>query len=118
MQEIHSSHRMHLERVEFDLKSAHEAVPALETRMTEVSERYSFYQEMKLYLRDLLSCLNEKVPVVEECESKMHMMWQEHAVAVSAARRQAVADAFAVFGFMAKSGGRRLYTFVKWIFAS
>lgn len=59
----HETHTRHVDRMHADLASAAEAVPTLEADMTAATARYTFFQETKGYVLDLLGCLDEKVGV-------------------------------------------------------
>ncbi len=59
LQETHTGHMQRLRQVEGDMTVAEEEVRRLAERDTATS--YQFYQETRGYVRDLLSCLAEKV---------------------------------------------------------
>ncbi len=61
LEEMHTGHVQRLRQVEGDLGVAEEEVERLEGRAGGISTSYQFYQEIKGYVRDLLSCLAEKV---------------------------------------------------------
>ena len=58
---LHSNHTQRLEEMEGDLATADREVGGLEDHINAMSLEYQFYQETRGYLRDLLSCLSEKV---------------------------------------------------------
>ena len=64
LKEAHSGHAQKLRQVEGDLDFSVEEVERLELRAGDVSHGYKFYQEMRGYVRDLLSCLTEKVELI------------------------------------------------------
>ena len=61
VRETHSSHKQRLERMEADSSTAEREIIELEQHTSSVSVDYQFYQQMRGYIRDLLSCLTEKV---------------------------------------------------------
>ena len=61
LQDSVSVHRGRLEEIRTDLERAREEVRVAESQRGDLGVRYQFYQEMRGYLRDLLSCLGEKV---------------------------------------------------------
>ena len=61
MKETHHSHTQRLERLESDMETAEKEIAEVEERTELNSVDYQFYQQMRGYIRDLLSCLTEKV---------------------------------------------------------
>ena len=61
LQDSVSGHRRRLEQIRTDLEQSQDEVVLAESQRGQLSLRYQFYQEMRGYLRDLLSCLGEKV---------------------------------------------------------
>ncbi len=61
LKETHHSHTQRLERLESDMETAEKEVVEVEERSESNSLDYQFYQQMRGYIRDLLSCLAEKV---------------------------------------------------------
>ena len=61
LKETHHSHTQRLERLESDMETAEKEVVEVEERSELNSVDYQFYQQMRGYVRDLLSCLTEKV---------------------------------------------------------
>ena len=60
-QDDHSHHTQQLKQVESDLTTAEEEIIKIETNYPSLERRYAFFQQMRGYLRDLLSCLAIKV---------------------------------------------------------
>lgn len=58
------NHERQLEQVETDLKDAIEYVDSSQTLYPSLEGHYLFYQQMRGYLRDLLSCLAVKVHII------------------------------------------------------
>ena len=63
LKEMSSGHRQSLARVKEMKVAAVDDIDTVQARSGEVTREYQFFQEMKLYLEDLLSCLAEKVCV-------------------------------------------------------
>ena len=61
LEETHSGHRQRLDRLEGDLETANREIERLEQRSSGAALEYQLFQEMRGYLRDILSCLTEKV---------------------------------------------------------
>jgi GC-rich sequence DNA-binding factor len=65
LKEVHSQRRTQADRHGEDGKTAEESAVQLESRSKDVAWRYTFYQDMRGYVRDLLACLHEKVQMIE-----------------------------------------------------
>lgn len=63
LKEVNSSHRQSLTRIKDMKVAAVDDIDSVQARSGDVNSEYQFFQEMKLYLEDLLSCLAEKVCV-------------------------------------------------------
>lgn len=50
-----------LEKIEQNIKENKESIAALEMQKPLLKDRFDMYQEMRIFVRDLLECLNEKV---------------------------------------------------------
>ena len=61
LEESHSGHRQRLDQLDTDLETAHREIVRREQRSSEAALEYQFFQEMRGYIRDILSCLTEKV---------------------------------------------------------
>ena len=61
LEEDEQSKSMRLRQVEEDLDTAHDTIERIEREQPLHEREYHFFQPMRGYLRDLLSCLNEKV---------------------------------------------------------
>ena len=61
LRETHSSNERRLELIKRDAETAHSEIGKLEQRSAVASIEYQFFQELRGYVRDLLSCLTEKV---------------------------------------------------------
>ena len=61
LKETYSGHQQRLQQIDSSLETAQRECQRVEGRSSDVALEYRFYQELKGYLRDLLSCLAEKV---------------------------------------------------------
>ena len=61
LKEMNSSHRQSLARIKDIKVAAVDDIDNVQARSGDVNREYQFFQEMKLYLEDLLGCLAEKV---------------------------------------------------------
>jgi len=61
LKETNSSHRQNLVRMKEMRGAAVDDIDSVQRRAGDVTSEYQFFQEMKLYLEDLLGCLAEKV---------------------------------------------------------
>jgi GC-rich sequence DNA-binding factor len=112
---VHSTHTNNVANMKEDLAASEEHIPRLEGELIEASQRYSFFQETRGYVRDLLACLAEKVgfvsshthththththslthmqvPEMEQIESRMHLLWLDTAGGVCARRERDAMD--------------------------
>ena len=64
LKEMNSGHRQSLTRIKDMKVAAVDDIDSVQARSGDVNSEYQFFQEMKLYLEDLLSCLAEKVSVL------------------------------------------------------
>lgn len=72
---LHSAHSQRIEEMESDLVTAEREVYGLEDHINMASIEYQFYQETKGYVRDLLSCLSEKVSLLHIFIGLQCTMW-------------------------------------------
>ena len=59
--QLHHLHKQQLEKTNFDLQFSSDNLINLEKKSVDVSERFTFYQDIRGFARDLIECLNEKV---------------------------------------------------------
>ena len=68
IKQLHATHTQRLQQIVGDLEVAERDIGRVESLSGTVGKDYVFYQEMRGYLRDQLSCLAEKVGGVCACE--------------------------------------------------
>lgn len=74
-----------LKTVKIDLQDAEQNGPV-------AAAKYRFYQEQKLYVEDLIECLNEKLPVITALEEKSISVMGKYSKKLIERRRQDVRD--------------------------
>ncbi|CAI8017357.1 PAX3- and PAX7-binding protein 1 [Geodia barretti] len=92
LQDSVSGHRERLGQIIADLEGSREEVGVAESRRGDLGVRYQFYQEMRGYLRDLLSCLGEKEPQISSLERAVRKVRKERADLLLERRRQDITD--------------------------
>ncbi|CAH7135557.1 intron Large complex component GCFC2 [Phodopus roborovskii] len=68
LQESHRSHQREYEKYVQDIKSSKTAIQNLENT-SDHALNYKFYKGMKIYVENIVDCLNEKIASIEELES-------------------------------------------------
>lgn len=91
MKEVHKTNQHRLDTLHEDLENSSKTIDRLEG-ITDDSGRYRFFQEMRGYVRDLLECFNEKVPLVNELETAMHQLLKQQATRFVQRRQDDIKD--------------------------
>ncbi|GCB70578.1 PAX3- and PAX7-binding protein 1 isoform X2 [Scyliorhinus torazame] len=91
MKEVHKTNQQRLDKLHEDLENSSKTIERLEG-ITDDSGRYRFFQEMRGYVRDLLECFNEKVPLVNDLESAMHQLLKQRAARFVQRRQDDIKD--------------------------
>ncbi|XP_051870804.1 PAX3- and PAX7-binding protein 1 [Pristis pectinata] len=91
MKEVHKTNQQRLDKLHEDLENSSKTIERLEG-ITDDSGRYRFFQEMRGYVRDLLECFNEKVPLVNELETAMHQLLKQRATRFVQRRQDDIKD--------------------------
>ncbi|XP_026690203.2 PAX3- and PAX7-binding protein 1 [Ciona intestinalis] len=89
--EVHRSHKAEMDSIVFDTKENTEMSKQL-TDNSKVSDEYRFYQEMKDYVKNLVACLREKVPNINNMEKSANVMWKTRSENLIGRRIQDVRD--------------------------
>ena len=63
VEQVHRAHKLEHDKVKMDLESSESNVTTLERNSLDVSDRFTFYQDIFGYVKDLIECLNEKVSI-------------------------------------------------------
>eukprot|EP00794_Sanderia_malayensis_P000333 gene333-965_t len=77
LQQVHRAHVLEHDKHKKDIETYKLSTKTLEIKSADVSDRFNYYQEMSGYVRDLLECLNEKMPTINELESSMLQLWRQ-----------------------------------------
>ncbi|XP_050020915.1 intron Large complex component GCFC2 isoform X4 [Alexandromys fortis] len=73
LQDTYRSHQREYEKYEQDIKSSKTAIQNLENAPDQ-NLNYKFYKGMKIYVENIIDCLNEKIVSIEELESSTRML--------------------------------------------
>ncbi|KAI8498517.1 PAX3- and PAX7-binding protein 1 [Branchiostoma belcheri] len=79
LKQVHSAHQSEHDKHSHDMDSSVNAVDDIEGSADDVERQFTFFQEMRGYVRDLVECLNEKVPKIDQLETAMHMLLRQRA---------------------------------------
>lgn len=78
LRQVHQGHKLDAQRSESDIKESEQASDNL-LDTTRLSKEYTFFQDMRAYVKDLVDCLNEKMVEIESLETRRHNIWKERA---------------------------------------
>ncbi|XP_064124851.1 intron Large complex component GCFC2 isoform X1 [Loxodonta africana] len=73
LQDTHRSHLREYEKYIQDVKNSKSTIQNLENSSNQALN-YKFYKSMKIYVENLIDCLNEKIISIQEIESSMHAL--------------------------------------------
>ncbi|XP_036920836.1 intron Large complex component GCFC2 isoform X2 [Sturnira hondurensis] len=79
LRDTHRSHLREYEKYIEDVKSSKSAIQNLENS-PEQALNIKFYKSMKIYVENLIDCLNEKIINIQEIESSMHALLLKQAM--------------------------------------
>ncbi|XP_014444372.1 GC-rich sequence DNA-binding factor 2 [Tupaia chinensis] len=79
LQDTHRSHLREYEKCKQDVKSSKSTIQNLENS-SDQALNYKFYKSMKIYVDNLIDCLNEKIVIIQEIESSMHTLLSKQAM--------------------------------------
>ncbi|XP_012927646.1 GC-rich sequence DNA-binding factor 2 isoform X5 [Heterocephalus glaber] len=86
LQNTHRSHQREYERYVEDIKSSKSTIQNLESSSNQALN-YKFYKSMKIYVENLIDCLNEKIIHIQEIESSMHALLLKQAMTLMKRRQ-------------------------------
>ncbi|XP_028352653.1 intron Large complex component GCFC2 isoform X2 [Physeter macrocephalus] len=86
LQDTHRSHLREYEKYIQDVKSSKSTIQNLENSSNQVLN-FKFYKSMKVYVENLIDCLNKKIINIQEIESAMHALLVKQAM-IFTKRRQ------------------------------
>nr|XP_020765826.1 GC-rich sequence DNA-binding factor 2 isoform X7 [Odocoileus virginianus texanus] len=79
LQDTHRSHLREYEKYIQDIKSSKTTIQNLENSSNQALS-FKFYKSMKIYVENLIDCLNEKIINIQEIESAMHALLLKQAM--------------------------------------
>ncbi|XP_061176803.1 PAX3- and PAX7-binding protein 1-like [Saccostrea echinata] len=92
MDEVHRSHARERDSLVSDISDTEKSIETCQEQVAGLEERYRFFQEMRGYVRDLVDCLSEKVPEIDNLEQRMLTLWRNRARKLVSRRQQDVRD--------------------------
>lgn len=85
-------HKQENEKTKFDLESSQANIIHLNRKNGDISERFSFFQDIRGYIKDLLECLSEKVNRINSLEASMHQVLKKNNERITLRRQNDVKD--------------------------
>ncbi|KAM5227562.1 intron Large complex component GCFC2 [Ctenodactylus gundi] len=86
LQDTHRSHQREYEKYVEDIKSSQSTIQKLESSSNQALN-YKFYKSMKMYVENLVDCVNEKIIHIQEIESSMHALLLKQAMTLMKRRQ-------------------------------
>ncbi|ESO92141.1 hypothetical protein LOTGIDRAFT_190915 [Lottia gigantea] len=83
---------MEYDRLQTEVEDGEKEIEDCQDKIPQLEKQYKFYQEIRGYVRDLVECLNEKVPVINDFENRMKTMLRQQADLLIQRRQQDVRD--------------------------
>ncbi|XP_064001812.1 intron Large complex component GCFC2 isoform X3 [Pogoniulus pusillus] len=81
LQNVHRAHQREYEKYVEDIESSKTTVQELE-KSSDALLNFRFYKGMKIYVENLINCLNEKLKYINELELAVHALLQQRAITV------------------------------------
>ncbi|XP_060072979.1 PAX3- and PAX7-binding protein 1-like isoform X2 [Ylistrum balloti] len=92
MEEVSQRHTQERDTLVADIDDADQTTVTCEGSVDSLEKRYRFFQEMRGYVRDLVECLNEKVPIINDLETRMLNLLRRQSEQLVSRRQQDVRD--------------------------
>ncbi|KAE9554107.1 hypothetical protein FO519_002696 [Halicephalobus sp. NKZ332] len=89
-----SAQQYDVERKENTVEDNTKAITGIDADYSGLKEKYRLYQEMKLYTKDLLDCINEKLDTVVDMENRILAMWKMRSERLMKRRRMDYLDQY------------------------
>ncbi|XP_071955937.1 PAX3- and PAX7-binding protein 1-like [Antedon mediterranea] len=90
--EVYRSHEREDDKLNDQLESSRHNSEKLKESTKVASEQYSFFQEMRGYVSDLIECLNEKVPIITGLDLTMNVLLKQRAQLLVTRRQTDIKD--------------------------
>ncbi|XP_036228777.2 PAX3- and PAX7-binding protein 1 isoform X1 [Bactrocera oleae] len=107
LQEVNQKHMSDIERIVNDLKILKLEELDCTQKAPTAAAKYRFYQELKCYAADLVDCLTEKTPIINELEKRTLLVYSKHQHFLIERRRQDVRDQAKEMAEASKPAGSR-----------
>uniref|UniRef100_A0A1A9W1K5 GCF C-terminal domain-containing protein n=1 Tax=Glossina brevipalpis TaxID=37001 RepID=A0A1A9W1K5_9MUSC len=92
LKELNRVHQEDIEHIAKEMKCLKLDEMDCKQKAPTAAAKYRFYQEIKCYVSDLIDCLNEKVPLINDLEKRMLQFFAKHHNFLIERRRQDVRD--------------------------
>ncbi|RDD43588.1 PAX3- and PAX7-binding protein 1 [Trichoplax sp. H2] len=86
------AHQREMDRVTTYHQESQVNVTSLEQQSADACNRFTFFQDIRQYVNDLLECLNEKITTIQDCEETLQSLLKEKASRVVSRRTNDVKD--------------------------
>ncbi|EGD83079.1 hypothetical protein PTSG_03717 [Salpingoeca rosetta] len=90
--EMATAHRQHASRIDADLTDLKKRLPNEEASLQAACERYNFLKETKIYVKNLVECLDVKAREIEQLESEVHAHFKSVSDRLKHRRQQDLTD--------------------------
>ncbi|XP_005112258.1 PAX3- and PAX7-binding protein 1 [Aplysia californica] len=92
MDTVYRTHKLELERTLSDSADTRDSIENCQQSAPQLEDRFQFFQELRGYVRDLIECLNEKVPLLTDLEQRVENLLKSRASRLIQRRQQDVQD--------------------------
>lgn len=90
--ELNHKHFIEIDRICDDFKAIAIDLKTCEQNGPMAAGKYRFYQELKIYIEDLIECLSEKLPIITSLEARVISVMEKYSRKLIERRRQDVRD--------------------------
>ncbi|KAL5009833.1 hypothetical protein ScPMuIL_012138 [Solemya velum] len=92
MNEVHRAHEREMASACTTADETEKSIETCEDKTEGLENQYRFFQEMRGYVRDLVECLDEKVPTINDLETRMWNLLKNRSQKMTNRRQQDVRD--------------------------
>ncbi|EYB89229.1 hypothetical protein Y032_0234g3140 [Ancylostoma ceylanicum] len=89
-----NARRHEVSKIEQTMEENKETIRKIESDMPVLANKYAMYQELRIYSRSLLECLNEKVAEINELGDKRQALAKARVERLARRRRRDIRDAY------------------------
>ncbi|XP_066910442.1 PAX3- and PAX7-binding protein 1-like [Clytia hemisphaerica] len=90
--QLHRMHSQDFEKIKGSLASSKENIENLEEKAEQLDEKFSFFQDMRGFSKDLIECLGEKVKTIKSLEEAIHQSMKKRNELIANRRQNDVKD--------------------------